>query len=71
MSAGLPRHKPDLDLRPTYVAHLHRNWQFWQGKAAEFEVLTSRELRPSDVSLPDANAPVKLVIGSPVFVAVT
>jgi hypothetical protein len=58
------------DIRAIHVAGLYHNWKFWKGKKLEFEVLARKELR-SSVSPPSIESPTDVLIGSPVFVALT
>jgi hypothetical protein len=59
------------DIRAVHTAALYNNRPFWEGKTLEFEVLARRELR-SSVSWPSlVESPTDVLIGSPVFVALT
>lgn len=67
-SAEIAPARPGEDIRAIHVALMHQNWEFWKGRRMEFEVLAERELL-SPVSPPTVNAPMNVLIGSPVFVA--
>ena len=57
------------DIRAIHVAGLYGNWKFWKGRKLEFEVLARKELRSTVSQF--VESPTDVVIGSPVFVALT
>lgn len=69
-SADIPPRSPDEDIRAVHVAGLYANRQFWEGRKMEYEVLARAELR-SSVSGQGVDEPTDVLIGSPVFVALS
>jgi hypothetical protein len=64
---------PSADTPPSwaiYVANMYKNWQFWEGRTMEFEVLARMEAH-SRVWQPYVESTREVLIGSPVFVAQT
>jgi len=57
------------DLWAIHVVGMYKNWQFWQGKKMEFEVLAHKEKLVRQVGPPFLESARDVLIGSPIFVA--